>query len=82
MTVWDTATDKAEFVDALGQAVGRRNRTGPVSIRGSVRTYRGAGRVVVITPLRIDEREVVMYVDVPTGAETSVIDARRIKLGE
>ncbi|MGH7636152.1 MAG: hypothetical protein ACREOK_00755 [Gemmatimonadaceae bacterium] len=82
VTVWDTATDKAEFVDALGQAVGRRYRTGPVSVRGNVRIYRGAGRVVVITPLQIDEREVVMYVDVPTGAETSVIDARRIRLGE
>ena len=26
-----TATDKAEFVDALGQAVARRYRTGPVA---------------------------------------------------
>jgi hypothetical protein len=51
-------------------------------VRGGVRIYRGAGREVVITPLQIDGREVVMYVDVPTGAETSVIDARRITLGE
>ena len=82
VSVWDTPTDKAEFVDALGQAIGRRYRTGPVSVRGTVRIYRGAGREVVITPLQIDGREVVMYVDVPTGAGTSVIDARRISLGE
>jgi hypothetical protein len=82
ISVWDSATDKAEFVDALGQAIGRRYRTGPVSVRGDIRIYRGSGREVVITPLQIDGREVVMYVDVPTGAETSVIDVRRIRLGE
>jgi hypothetical protein len=82
VTVWDSANDRAEFIEALGESTGRRYRTNWPTVRGGVRIYRGSGRVVVITPLQIDGREVVMYVDVPTGAETSVIDARRITLGE
>jgi hypothetical protein len=82
VTVWDTPTDKAEFVDALGQAIGRRYRTGAPELRAGTRTYRGSGRVVVITPLQIGGREAVMYVDVPTGAPTSLIDPRRITIAE
>jgi hypothetical protein len=82
VTVWDSANDRAEFIEALGESTGRRYRTNWPTVRGDVRVYRGSGRVVVITPLQIDGREVVMYVDVPTGAETSVIDARRITLGQ
>ena len=82
VTVWDTPTDKAEFVDALGQAIGRRYRTGAPSVRAGVRTYEGMGRRVVITPLQISGREVVMYVDVPNDASAAVIDPRRITVGQ
>ena len=82
VTVWDTPTDKAEFVDALGQATGKRYRTDAPSVRAGVRTYRGAGRVVVITPLQVSGREVVMYVDVPADASPRVLDPRRITVGQ
>ena len=81
VTVWDTPTDKAEFVDALGQAVQRRYRAAP-SVRGGIRSYQGSGRSVVITPFESNGREAVMYVDVPTGVSPSVMDARRIRIGE
>ena len=82
VSVWDTPTEKAEFVSALGQAIGKRYRSGAPTVQGGVRTYRGAGRVVVITPLVVNGREAVMYVDVPTGAPTSLIDPRRITIAE
>jgi hypothetical protein len=82
VTVWDSATDKAEFVDALGQATQRRYGATSAVGRGGVRTYRGSGRLVVVTPFERDGREAVMYVDVPAGASSSVFDVRRVRIVE
>ena len=83
VTVWDSPTDAAQFVDAMGQATGRRYRTGaPTVSRTGVRTYRGSGRVAVLTPLELGGRNVVMYVDAPTDAPTSLIDPARISIGK
>ncbi len=83
VTVWDSAMDAAQFVDALGQGIGRRYRAGAPAISPTgVRTYQGSGRTVVFTPLEIGGRVAVMYVDVPAGAPTTVLDPRRIAIGE
>lgn len=82
VTVWDTALDAAQFVDAIGQAIGKRYRTGGPSLSANgVRSYTGAGRTVVITPREVGGRNVVMYVDVPAGASPAVMDPSRISLG-
>jgi len=82
VTVWDTPTDAAEFVDAVGQAIGKRYKTSAPSVAASgVRTYSGSGRTVAITPREISGRNVVVFVDVPAGASTAVIDVGRISLG-
>ena len=82
VTVWDSALDAAQFVDALGQAVGRRYRTAaPTVARNGRRTYEGAGRTVVITPREIDGRNVVMYLDLPSGASAAPFDPAQITLG-
>lgn len=82
VTVWVSAMDAAEFVDATGQAVGRRYRTSaPTVAANGVRTYTGSNRTVVITPREIGGRNVVTYVDVPNGASPSLIDAARITFG-
>jgi hypothetical protein len=81
-TVWDSAMDAAQFVDALGQAIGRRYRTGAPSLAANgMRTYTGAGRTVVLTPREIGGRNVVMYVDVPAGVSPSLVDPARISIG-
>jgi len=80
--VWDTPTDAAQFVDALGQAVGKRYRTDAPTIAATgVRTYTGSGRTVAITPREIAGRNVVIYADVPAGASTTLVDPARISLG-
>jgi hypothetical protein len=81
VTVWDSGADAAQFVDALGQAIGKRYRTSaPTVSAAGVRTYTGRGRTVVITPLESGGQDVVMYVDVPAGAPTNVIPAARIAI--
>ena len=82
VSVWDTPTDAAEFVDAMGQAIGKRYRTSaPTVSSAGVRTYSGSKRTVVITPREIGGRNVVIYTDVPAGASPSVIDPARITIG-
>jgi hypothetical protein len=82
VTVWDSATNAAQFVDAVGQAVGKRYKTSAPSVAASgVRTYSGSARTVVITPREIGGRNVVIFVDVPGGASPAVIDVGRISLG-
>ena len=81
-TVWDTPVDAAQFVDVLGLAIGTRYRTSAPSVTPSgARTYAGAKRTVVVTPLEIAGRNVVVYVDVPTGASAALIDPAWISVG-
>ena len=82
VTAWDTAIDAAEFVDALGQAIQLRYLAkAPVLSAGGVRTYSGKGRTVVLTPREINGKNVVLVVDVPTGASTQLVDLSRVTLG-
>lgn len=81
-TAWDSPMDAAQFVDALGQALVRRYRTGGASMSSSgVRTYVGQGRTVVVTPREVSGRNIVLMVDVPAGASTALIDVARIRIG-
>jgi hypothetical protein len=83
VTAWDTATDAAQFVDAVGQAIGKRYRTGAPSVsRRGVRTYTGSERTVVLTPIERNGKNLVMYVDVPAGASTALLDPARITIGQ
>jgi hypothetical protein len=82
VTVWDSPLDAAQFVDATGQAVGKRYRTAAPTVAPSgVRTYSSPGRTVVLTPREIAGRDVVVYVDVPTGVSPALIDPARISIG-
>jgi len=81
VTVWDSSVEAAQFVDAMGQAVSRRYRTGePRSGSGGARTYSGTARTVAITPRELSGRNVVLYVDVPRGASTSALNLDQVQL--
>jgi hypothetical protein len=82
VSVWDNAVDAARFVDALGQAIGKRYRTSaPTVASNGALTYSGSGRTVVITPREIAARNGVVFVDVPIGASSRLIDPAKISLG-
>jgi len=83
VTVWDSAVDASEFFDQLNSVVEKRygmKVSGPPGVTS--RTYTAAGHTVEITTAEVAGRPVVMYVDVPAGAGTKVIDLNHVKLKE
>ena len=80
VTVWDTPTDAAEFVTALQDAMAKRYGATARGSGAGVRTIDGGGRAVRITPGTIGGRDVVMFVDVPASASTSLVDIARVTL--
>jgi hypothetical protein len=83
VTVWDSPSEAAEFFDVLGQAVEKRYNVKTTSPAGATtRTYNGAGRTVEVTTTDVSGRPVVLYVDVPAGASTRVLDLTRVQLKE
>ena len=82
VTVWDTPVDAAQFVDAVGLALRRRYQTGaPVMGANGVRTFRGHGRTVVLTPTEIQGKNAVLMVDVPDGVSPNILDLSRVTIG-
>lgn len=82
VTVWDSAIDAAEFVDALGQATQQRYRTpAPTIGAGGVRTYSGRTRTVVVTPREMSGKNAVLVVDVPQGASPNLLDLNHVTIG-
>ena len=81
VTVWQSVVDAAQFVDALGQVAELRYRTpNPTLLYTGQRTYKGSKRTVVVTPMMIGGRHAVVYLDVPTGSSTSLMNAGEVTL--
>jgi hypothetical protein len=81
VTVWDSPTDATEFFDVQSQAVEKRYKVKTTSPPGATtRSFSGAGRSVDVTTTEVSGRPVVVYVDVPSGASTKVLDVTKIQL--
>ena len=81
VSVWDSPAEAAEFFDLLGRVATARYKVGTSSLAGSsTRLYNGGGRSVQITTEEVGGRPVVVWVDVPAGVATSVIDFSAVKL--
>lgn len=75
VTVWDSQADASEFFDLLGKVAAKRYNATTNSPAGSVtKSYSAAGRSVTVSTDEVAGRPVVLYVDVPQGASTSVLD--------
>jgi hypothetical protein len=80
-TVWDSQTDASEFFDGLDKVMKKRyNLTSSAPAGSTTRDYSGAGRSVHIITDEVGGRPVVLYVDVPEGSSTDVVDISQIKL--
>ena len=77
---WDTPVDAAEFVDALGTVVTTRYGVAKADEANGARVYRGSTRTVSITQKVIDGKNVVLYVDVPAGSSTAILDLSAVKV--
>ena len=81
VTVWDSPFEAAEFVDALGAATAKRYRA-KLETKGDERTLQGRGRSVRLVQREIGGRNVVLFVDVPDGTSTNVLDLGRVQLSQ
>jgi len=83
VTLWDSAVDASEFFDVLNQVVEKRYGVKPSGNAGATtRTYTGKGRTVEVSTAEVSGRPIVVYVDVPAGANTKVLDVSQIRLKE
>lgn len=81
VSVWDSPVDAAEFSNAMSETVLQRYGGTPAAAAGAgtgPRRYSGRGRTVEIHTREIAGRTVVMYVDVPDGQPTAVIDFAKV----
>lgn len=81
LTVWDSPVEAGEFFHLAGQAIEKRfdTKAGP-STNKSVQSYSTADRSLQLTATEVEGRPVVIYVDVPKGASTSIIQPAQVRL--
>jgi hypothetical protein len=81
LTVWDSPVEAGEFFHIAGQAVEARFKT--KAAKGStdlVKNYSAAGRTLQVSTMEIKGRPVVIYVDVPAGANTNIVNPAQVTL--
>jgi hypothetical protein len=83
LTVWDSPVEAGEFFHLAGQAVEKRYST--KAGKGStdlVKNYSATGRTLQVSTMEIQGRPVVIYVDLPAGANPSIINPAQVTLTE
>jgi hypothetical protein len=83
LTVWDSPVEAGEFFHLAGQAVEARYST--KAGKGStdlVKNYSAKGRTLQVSTLEIQKRPVVIYVDLPAGANPNIINPAQVTLTE
>ena len=81
VSVWDSPVEAGEFYQIAGQAIEKRFSTKTAA--GStelVKKYAGAGRTLQLSTAEVAGRPVVIYVDVPAGANTSIVQPGLVTL--
>jgi len=79
VSVWDQRQDGIEFIDALDQVIRARfNRQARVA--GERRHYESDTRTIDIDVREVDGRPVVLYVEVPAGQSTNLVDFSKVKV--
>ena len=83
LTVWDTSVDGAEFYDLVDTAILKRfKNVTPTQATGNKRVYSAGGRTIAVSVGEVSGRPVVLYVDVPVGSSTDVIDLKKVRVVE
>ncbi len=81
LTVWDSPVEAGEFFHLAGQAVEKRFAVKPAGSAGNTeKSYSTGDRSLRLTATEVQGRPVVIYVDVPKGANTSIIQAGQVRL--
>jgi hypothetical protein len=81
VTLWDSKIDAGEFFDLVDTSILKRFRNAkPRAANSEARTYDVGGRTIQVMTAEVDGRPLVMYLDVPTGAPTDVLDLSKVTL--
>jgi hypothetical protein len=81
LTVWDSPVEAGEFFDIAGQAAAKRlGAKSAASSSNTEKSYSSADRTVRLTASEVQGRAVVIYVDVPKGANTSIVQPAQVRL--
>ena len=79
MTVWETPGDAAEFMSAIDDVMRARFNVRP-RVTGERRHFDAPKRTVEVDVREVGGRPVVLYVDVPAGASTALVDFSKVKV--
>lgn len=79
VSVWDNRQDGIEFIDAIDQVMRARFNRVP-RVTGELRHYEADKRTIEVNVREVDGRPVVLYVDVPAGESTDLIDFSKVKV--
>lgn len=81
VTVWDSPVDAGEFYDIAGQAIEKRfNTKGVASADKLSKRYVAGSRALELSTSEIGGRPMVIYVDVPAGAKTAIVQPGQMRL--
>lgn len=81
VTVWDSPAEASEFYDLLGKVASRRYVSAASDVPGATsRQYTGLGRTVRIATEEVGGRPAVLWVDVPEGSSTAVLQIGGVNL--
>ncbi len=80
-TVWDSSVDAGEFYDIAGQGIEKRFKTKGVTAADKLsKSYTAGGRSLKLTTAEIGGRPVVIYVDLPAGANASIVQPAQVRM--
>jgi hypothetical protein len=81
LTVWDSPVEAGVFFDLAGQAIEKRfNTKARAGSASTLKVFSAAGRAVQLTTAEVQGRPVVIYVDVPQGANTTIVQPAQVRL--
>lgn len=79
-TVWDTAVDAGEFADLVKSTITRRFGNQREAVVAGGTEFTGTARTLRVVGGELGGRSYVLFVDVPAGASSDLIDPRAVKL--
>jgi hypothetical protein len=81
VSVWDSPVEAGEFFDIAGQGIEKRFGVKAVtSANKSEKSYSAGDRSLRLTATEAQGRPLVIYVDVPRGANPSIVQASQVTL--
>jgi hypothetical protein len=81
VSVWDSPVEAGEFFDIAGQGIEKRfGAKAATSANKSEKSYSAGDRSLRLTATEAQGRPLVIYVDVPRGANTSIVQPGQVTL--